>query len=123
MNESVNEQTVNLYWIPLDPAVKLDVFVSTDNKVTWTKIASATTAATASWTAPSGFLGQFHIKIRHSDYEIGTIYGPFTKGDANSLSLQYPKGGENLFAGDLVSIKWASTSIPSIKIDFNPDKH
>lgn len=121
LNESVNEQTVNLNWIPLDPAVKLDVLVSTDNKVTWTKIASATTAATASWTAPSGFLGQFHIKIRHSDYEIGTIYGPFTKGDANSLSLQYPKGGENLFAGDLVSIKWASTSIPSIKIDFSSD--
>jgi len=103
--EQVNEKDVILQWIPLDPKVKLDIFVSTDNQVNWTPLASATTATEATWSVPDGFTGQFYLKFRHSEYAIGTIYGPFTKGNANTLSLQYPKGGESLFAGDSVSIR------------------
>lgn len=121
IGEQVNEKNIILQWIPLDPKVKLDVFVSTDNQVNWTPLASATTATRASWTAPDGFTGQFYLKFNHADYMIGTIFGPYTKGVDNTLSLQYPKGGEILLAGDSVSIQWASTSIPSIRIDFSSD--
>ncbi|BDX38601.1 hypothetical protein CYCD_19560 [Tenuifilaceae bacterium CYCD] len=119
--EPVNENVVLLQWIPLNSVYKLNVSVSTDNKISWTTIASETTQTSAAWNVPNGFLGQFYIKFSHPDYKLETVLGPFTKSDANALLLQYPKGGENLFAGDSVSIRWASTSIPSIKIDFSSD--
>jgi len=119
--EQVNENVVSLQWIPLSSAYKLNVSVSIDNKVSWTTIASETTQTNAIWNVPNGFFGQFYIKFSHPDYNLETVFGPFTKGDANTLSLQYPKGGEYLFTDDSVSIKWASTSIPSIKIDFSSD--
>lgn len=119
--EPINDNAILLQWTPLNSTVKLNVSISTDNKVSWTPIASSTTQTTATWDVPSGFLGQFYIKFSHPDYNLETVFGPFTKGDASVLSLLYPNGGEKLFAGDSISIKWANTNISSIRIDFSSD--
>jgi len=119
--EPVDENAILVQWTPLNSAYKLNVSVSIDSKVSWTSIASETTQTSATWNVPSGFLGQFYIKFSHPDYKLETVFGPFTKGDVNILSLQYPNGGEKLFSGDSISIKWANTNISSIRIDFSSD--
>jgi len=121
VSEQVNENDVFIKWLPLDPSVKLNISISLNNPTSWTPLASATTQTEIIWSAPAEFSGTFYLKFSHPDYELETVFGPFTKGNQNSLSLTYPIGGENLPAGDSVSIRWASTSIPSLRINFSND--
>lgn len=117
--EPINNDAISFLWIPLEPAVKLNVSISIDNKANWTTIASNTTSTNAIWNVPNGFLGKFFVKFSHPDYQLETVFGPFTKGSDNILSLLYPIGNERLFAEDSISIKWASTNIPLIRIDYS----
>lgn len=119
--DQVYEDNVPLKWVPLDPNVKLDVSISLNDSSHWDKIANSTTETELLWNTPDGFLGQFYIKFSHPDYDLKTVLGPFIKGDTTILSLQYPIGGENLFAGDSVFINWAKTDISSIRIEFSSD--
>lgn len=111
--------TVNISWTPLKSDVKLNVSVSVDNAKTWTEVANRTTGTSCVWN--SGNLStKFYIKISAPDnLDISTTYGPFIKGDLTKLSITSPVLNNYLVSGDTTSIKWATTSIQNIKIEYS----
>ncbi|HPT20639.1 MAG TPA: T9SS type A sorting domain-containing protein, partial [Bacteroidales bacterium] len=117
----VDENNVTLKWTPLDRDVKLNVSVSLNDTSHWTSIATGLTQSELVWNAPENFSGKFYLKFSHTAYKLETILGPFLKNNMNSLNLLYPEGNEILFADDTVSIRWANTRIPDIRIDFSSD--
>jgi uncharacterized protein (TIGR02145 family) len=97
---------------------------STDNGATWTTVTASTPASTESyiWTVPHTMSTQGKIKL--SDASDTTI----TSASANvfttwipTLSITSPNGGENWKVGEIDSIKWNSTYIANVMIEFTTD--
>lgn len=111
--------TVNISWTPLKAGVKLNVSVSTDNAKTWTEVVNRTTGTSCVWN--SGDIStQFYIKLTAPDnLNLSTTYGPFIKGNLNKLSFVAPVVNNYLISGDTTAIKWATTGIQNIKIDYS----
>lgn len=110
---------VNISWTPLKADVKFNVLVSTDNKANWTEVVSKTTQTSCDWNAGT-FKGKFFLKfVAPENLDVECIFGPFVMTDPSSLSIVFPNGGEYLIAGDTVSISWAKTIVPTIKLEFS----
>ncbi|HNX65489.1 MAG TPA: T9SS type A sorting domain-containing protein [Bacteroidales bacterium] len=113
--------TVNISWVPLDAAAKLNVYVSTGLSGEFTEIAASTTATSVAWNAPAGYTGPFRIKFTSPEFGAESILGPFIKSDMNSLLLMEPQGGTIHVPGDTIKLLWAETNIPNINVEFSSD--
>lgn len=113
--------TVNINWTPLKAGIKLNVSVSTDDAKTWTEVVNRTTGTSCVWNS-GNMSTRFYIKISAPDnLDVSTTYGPFIKGDLTKLSVTSPVLNNYLISGDTTSIKWATTSIQNIKIEYSLD--
>ncbi len=121
LNETSYEKSIPIKWTPIDPTVKLNVYVSMVNADSWTEIVTNTTQSSCTWSVPDGFTGKFYLKFRSPEYQQEIVLGPFTKDINNTLSILYPNGGESLLASDSAAIRWSGTSIPAIRIDYSID--
>ena len=118
-DQELTSPQVNISWAPLKADVKLNVLVSTDNKTSWTEVATKTTQTSCIWNAGS-FTGKFFLKFLTPDnLSVESVFGPFTVTDLTSLRLNFPNGGEYLIAGDTVKINWGKTNIPNIKLEYS----
>ena len=118
-NVDETNSTLIINWTPLKNDVKLNVSVSTDDKVNWTEIANHTTATTCTWKA-GDIQTHFYVKISAPDnLDISTIFGPFTKGDLNKLNVTYPIENDYVITNDTVQIRWDATNIQSVKIEYS----
>ncbi len=118
-NATVTTNIVNISWIPLKSNVKLNVYISTDDKQNWTKIADKITSTNCNWNA-GDFQTQFYIKILAPDnMDVSTTYGPFQKVNLDKLFLISPTINNYVIASDTTIIKWAITNVQSIQIDYS----
>lgn len=116
-NES--NQTVSINWVPLKSTIKLNVYVSTDEAKSWTKIADRTTDTSCTWNA-GDIQGRFFIKISAPDnLGVSTTFGPFQKVNLSKLSLISPATNSYVITGDTAIIKWGITNVQNIKIDYS----
>ncbi len=110
--------TVNISWTPLKAGVKLNIAVSTDDAKTWTEIANRTTGTSCVWNS-GNMSTRFYIKISAPDnLDVSTTFGPFIKGDLSKLNITSPVLNNYIISGDTTSIKWATTGIQNIKIEY-----
>ncbi|MDD2997080.1 MAG: alpha/beta hydrolase-fold protein [Paludibacter sp.] len=111
--------TVNISWTPLKADIKLNVSVSVDDAKTWTEVVNRTTGTSCVWN--SGSLStRFYIKISAPDnLNVSTTYGPFIKTDLTKINIISPTLNNYVISGDSTAIKWASTGIQNIKIDYS----
>ncbi len=110
---------VSISWTSLKANVKLNVLVSTDNKTSWTEVASKTTQTTCTWNAGI-YTGKFFLKFTAPDnLNIETVLGPFNLTDPTTVSVKFPNGGEYLIAGDTTRLQWDNTIIPKIKLEYS----
>ena len=117
----LTSSTVAINWTPLKADTKLNVAVSTDNKNQWTTLATGTTQTSCSWNAGTS-QGSFYLKFSAPDnLNLESVFGPFYLTDPNKLAVMSPNGSEYLIANDTVPIRWGSTTIANIKIEFSGD--
>lgn len=94
---------------------------STNNGISWSTISSnAPNSGSFEWNVPN--INSTQCKIRLSDAIDGNpkdeSNAVFAVIPIQSLLLQYPNGGEVLKAGVAFDIKWQSTGIEKVKIEY-----
>lgn len=110
--------TVNISWTPLKADIKLNVSVSVDDAKTWTEVVSRTTGTSCVWNS-GNISTTFYVKISAPDnLNVSTTYGPFIKTDLTKLNITSPKLNNYVISGDSTAIKWATTGIQNIKIEY-----
>lgn len=110
---------VSISWTPLKADVKLNVLISTDNKTSWTEVASKTTQTSSTWNAGI-YTGSFFLKfVAPDNLNLEAVFGPFYLNDPTTVSLKFPNGGEYLVAGDTTRVQWDYTNIPKIKLEYS----
>ncbi|HOH55824.1 MAG TPA: T9SS type A sorting domain-containing protein, partial [Paludibacteraceae bacterium] len=117
-NMDENNPTVQIAWSPLKADVKWNVYVSVDDAKTWTKIANQITETSCVWNA-GNIMTRFYLKIEAPDnMNLSSKYGPFVKGDLTKLNFISPIIDNYAIAGDTLSVKWGTTSIQRIKLEY-----
>jgi len=117
-NMDENNPIIQIAWTPLKADVKLNVYVSTDDAKTWTKIADHITETSCIWNAEN-IISRFYLKIEALDnMNLSSLYGPFVKGDLTKLNFISPMIDNYVIAGDTMNIKWGTTSIQQIKLEY-----
>lgn len=110
--------TVNISWTPLKVGVKLNIAVSTDDAKTWTEITNRTTGTSCVWNSGNITAG-FYVKISAPEnMDVSTTYGPFVKTDLTKLNIISPVLNNFVISGDTSAVKWATTGIQNIKIEY-----
>jgi hypothetical protein len=110
---------VNVSWTPLKSDVKLNVSVSIDEGTTWTEIVNRTTATSCTWNA-GDISKRFFLKFTAPDnLNVSTTYGPFIKGNLNSLNIVSPVLNNYAISCDTLAIKWSTTAIQQVKLEYS----
>jgi hypothetical protein len=99
----------------------VNVLLSTNNGTSWGTIGNRlTNTGSMAWTIPNEVSSACKIKIIDSDDE--TIYDEsdsyFEIKPTKSITVTYPNGNEVLRAGEKVTIRWNSTSVNFVRIDY-----
>ncbi|MDP4276587.1 MAG: LamG-like jellyroll fold domain-containing protein [Bacteroidota bacterium] len=120
-NVEESGDSVTISWIPLKNGVKLTVFVSTDEKKTWSQIADHTADTACNWMAGNS-QGPFYIKLSAPDnLDVSTTFGPFYKVSLSRLSLISPSNNQYIISNDTVEVSWGTTTVNTIRIDYTQD--
>jgi uncharacterized protein (TIGR02145 family) len=102
----------------------IKIELSTDNGTSWVNIVISTPASTGlyNWTIPITLSTLCKIKLSDvTDTSLKSIItGVFTILGP-TLSLTSPTGGENWKVGQVDSIKWTSSNLSNVKIDYSTD--
>ena len=110
---------VNVSWTPLKSDIKLNISVSTDEGATWTEIMNRTTATNCTWNA-GDISKRFYLKFTAPDnLGVSYTYGPFVKGNLNSLNIVSPVLNNYALTCDTLAIKWSTTSIQQVKVEYS----
>ncbi|MBI2416668.1 MAG: hypothetical protein HYV28_01970, partial [Ignavibacteriales bacterium] len=105
-------------------AVSIDY--TTNNGVVWNRIVTGTESDGAySWNPIPGTISSTNCKIRVIDASDSLLYdesnNTFTILPQPTISVISPNGGELFAAGTTQIIRWSTTSISAIKIEFTSD--
>lgn len=97
----------------------------TNDGTTWTEIAGYIDASLGAfaWTVPN--IASEHCGIRVTDADYATVSArsaTFTiKTTHGTISLSAPVGGENYTVGSSAVMKWTTTGVSTVRIDFSSD--
>ncbi|GMU86930.1 MAG: hypothetical protein AMXMBFR48_21710 [Ignavibacteriales bacterium] len=117
--ESTTSQ--NITW--LSSAVnKVKIEFTTNNGLTWSVIVDSTESDGLYEWSPLPSVTSTLCKVRVSDLTDGS---PVDESDATFsitpvkyITVTYPNGGENLFAGTLYNITWSSQGVSNVRIEY-----
>ncbi|MDR3667735.1 MAG: FISUMP domain-containing protein, partial [Ignavibacteriaceae bacterium] len=115
--------TQNITWTSSNIA-NAKIELSTDNGNNWSTIIGSTPASihSYSWTIPNSPSSLCKIKLSDaSDSTVKSISTtPFTIWTP-TITLSSPNGGEIWKVGDIDTIKWTSTNVANVRIDYSTD--
>ncbi|MCE1189823.1 MAG: hypothetical protein LWX56_11870, partial [Ignavibacteria bacterium] len=104
---------------------KVKIEYSTNNGLSWIVVVDSTESNGLYQWNPIPNISSTQCKIRISDASDGIpsdeSNATFTVTPAKSIHVVYPNGGENLNSGTPYQIKWTSSGITSVKIDYRID--
>jgi uncharacterized protein (TIGR02145 family) len=98
--------------------------ITTNNGTNWTTVIASTPAATGnySWTIPNTPSAQCKIKLSDaSDTTIQSISSSSFTIWIPTLSISSPNGGENWKVGEIDTIKWSSSNVTNISLEYTMD--
>jgi hypothetical protein len=116
--------THNITWSSSNVSdIKIDY--STNNGTSWIPVIASTPAGTGSysWTIPNSPSSN-QCKVRVSDAAGSSVNSAspnvFTiiNNTSSSISVDSPNGGEHLYVGSIATIKWLSTDVSNVKIEY-----
>jgi hypothetical protein len=101
----------------------IKITVSTDNGATWGLIASNAPADSGFyWWRPTLAMQSSQCKLKLADVSADTIVaissGLFMITVPQSITLTQPAGGEVVYAGQAYDIKWTSSQVTSVKLEY-----
>ena len=100
---------------------------SINNGASWILIIDSTSASEGNylWNVPNTPSVQCKVRISDSGnpniFDISDGVFKILPEPIRIINLLYPKGGEQLYHGDTLTISWSSQNIDNIKIDFSQD--
>jgi len=106
-------------WNRSSDVTNVDLYYSTDNGAVWNSLQLSVAASQYSWNIPANInANQVKVRIHNSaDVSIADTSGVFSIYYP-SLTLVAPDGGDYIQAGSPYQIKWSSTLVSKVKIDY-----
>ncbi|MFA6598666.1 MAG: Ser-Thr-rich GPI-anchored membrane family protein, partial [Ignavibacteriaceae bacterium] len=101
----------------------VNIAYTTNNGTSWTILPDVVSSAAVNsftFTLPAN-LSSTQARIRVSDASTGQIRDSSGIFTIASLTVTYPNGGNYLQAGKTDSIKWSSSSVTTVRIDYSSD--
>jgi hypothetical protein len=125
IGESIEEgSSFNITWEATGTTL-VNILCSYDNGTTWTTIAdSLSNSGVYTWLVPNQISSQCKIKIVSSNgegYDISDKSFSIIKNSTESLTIVSPVGGESWEGGTEKQIKWRSTGLDSVRLDYTTD--
>jgi len=110
-----------IQWNRSNDISNIDIYYSTNNGTVWDSVKLGVTASAGqySWTIPASInASQVKVRINNSsDASIADTSGAFSVFYP-SLTLVGPNGGEFIQAGSPYQVKWTSSLVSKVKIDY-----
>lgn len=113
--------TQNITWTSAQIA-NVQLEYSVDNGLTWAIIDSSTqSTGSYSWVIPNAVSTQCRVRVSEVDNATTSDMSAasFTITAAPAVSVLYPNGGETLEIGKIEVIKWSSTNISNVKLEYS----
>ncbi len=112
----------NITWLNISSVSNVALDYSTNNGTSWNLITASTDASaqTYAWTVPNTPSSSALVRVRDAaDQNVNDVSnGVFT---IQSVQVVTPNGGEILQAGKGYSVKWNSSNITTVNIDYSSD--
>lgn len=102
----------------------VDLAYSTDNGTSWTTIVSdIVNGGSYDWTVPNTVSSSCLVRVKDSDHAAPSTTNDSVFAISYDLILEFPTGGETLFAGAVETITWISTASSggTVDIDYSLD--
>jgi uncharacterized protein (TIGR02145 family) len=115
--------THNISWTSSN-ITNAKIQITTNNGADWTTVIASTPAAIGnySWTIPNTPSAQCKIKLTDaSDSTIQSISSSLFTIWIPTLSVSSPNGGENWKVGEIDTIKWSSSNVTNVRLDYTMD--